>query len=160
MLALSIPPLGERHALYCGKMVNHSAGAVTAVDWSFISSLGLSVTVVVLSFDSFVLSVHRMLQRATLTSSLLVRYEQVFDVDGLEIWLVDFAKLLAFCELLLAHRDGLLVTLLKTKTPMVRQAQALVRYPLIPHCCTTLGVQRDLVKSISTLYQSLHRHLA
>ena len=46
-------------------------------------------------------------------------------------------------------------TLLKTKTPIVGCPDT---YRFDPYCRTALGVQRDL--PISTLYQSLHRHLA
>ena len=59
-------------------------------------------------------------------------------------------------ELWLAHCDGLL-GLLKTKTLIVGCPDT---YRFDPYCRTALGVQRNLVKSLSTLYQSLHRHLA
>ena len=47
--------------------------------------------------------------------------------------------------------------LLKTETPIVGYPDT---YRFDPYCRTALGVQRDLVKSLSTLYHSLHRHLA
>ena len=49
------------------------------------------------------------------------------------------------------------LTLLKTETSIVGYPDA---YRFDPYCRTALGVQRDLVKSLSTLYHSLHRHLA
>ena len=45
----------------------------------------------------------------------------------------------------------------KTKTVIVGCPDT---YRFDPYCRTALGVQRNLVKSLSTLYQSLHRHLA
>ena len=98
------------------------------------------------------------LQRAALTSSRQVRYEQAKYVDGLQsdswILLKCFRQVL---ELWLAHRDWPSWTLLKTETPIVGYPDA---YRFDPYCRTALGVQRDLVKSLSTLYHSLHRHLA
>ena len=97
------------------------------------------------------------LQRTAFTSSRQLRYEQAKHIDGLQSdgWILLNAFIL---ELWLAHRDSL-GTLLKTKTPIVGCPDTNYRFNL--YCRTTLGVQRYLVKSLSTLYQSLkHRHLA
>ena len=83
------------------------------------------------------------LQRAALTFSCQLRYEQAKHVDGLQ-------------------SDGWI--LLKCFRSRVMAGSPIVgcpdTYRFDPYCRTALGVQRDLMKSLSTLYQSLHRHLA
>ena len=114
-------------------------------------TLGRRVTVVVLSFVLFTA-----LQRAALTSSRQLRYEQAKHVDGLksDSWIL----LKCFRSRVMAGSPWWPSwTLLKTETPIVGYPDA---YRFDPYCRTALGVQRDLVKSLSTLYQSLHRHLA
>ena len=96
------------------------------------------------------------LQRAVFTSSRQLRYEQAKHVDGLQCdsWIL----LKCFRSRVMAGSPWWPSwTLLKTKTPIVGYPDT---YRFDPYCRTALGVQRDLVKSLSTLYQSLHRHLA
>ena len=110
-----------------------------------------SLVFVVRSFCSL-----RYIQRAALSSSRQLRYEQAKHVDGLQSdsWIL----LKCFRSRVMAGSPWWPSwILLKTETPIVGYPDV-YRFDL--YCRTALGVQRDLVKSLSTLYHSLHRHLA
>ena len=83
------------------------------------------------------------LQRAALTSSRQLRYEQAKHVDGLQSdsWIL----LKCFRSRVMAGSPWWPSwTLLKTETPIVGYPDA---YRFDPYCRTALGVQRDLVKA-------------
>ena len=98
------------------------------------------------------------LQRAALASSYQLRYEQVKRVDGLQSDLRILLK--CFCSRVMAGRVTVIAFLdsSEDKNTHIWLPRHLYRFDL--YCRTALGVQRDLVKSLSTLFQSLHRHLA